>query len=255
MSADLLFEIGCEEIPAKMLANALAALPAQVKAKLDAARLTHGEIKAYGTPRRLAVIVQSLADRQPDLDEEVTGPPVGVAFAPDGTLSKAGQGFAAKNGVTADSITQKEVPGKKGLYAVARRHVAGEATRQLLPQILTELAEGITWPKSMKWGWSEKTFVRPVQWLVALYGGEVVPFSWAGQTAGRATGGHRFLSHGMHELRDAGSYITTLRDAHVLADQDERAQRVREELARLARETGLTMRPDEALVAEVIHLG
>ncbi|MFT3691495.1 MAG: glycine--tRNA ligase subunit beta [Kofleriaceae bacterium] len=255
MSADLLFEIGCEEIPAKMLANALAAYPAQVKAKLEAARLTHGTIKVYGTPRRLAVIVQSLADRQPDLDEEVVGPPVGAAFAPDGTLSKAGQGFAAKNGVGADAITQKEVPGKKGLYAVARRHVAGESTRTLLPEILTSLAEGIVWPKQMKWGWSEKTFVRPVQWLIALYGGEVVPFAWAGHTAGRLTGGHRFLSTGMHEVSDAGTYVPTLRAAHVLVDQDERAQKVRDELARLAREIGLTMRPDEALVGEVIHLG
>jgi len=234
MSADLLFEIGCEEIPAKMLAAALAALPGQVAAKLAGARLAHGVVKALGTPRRIAVIVQSLADRQPDLDELVVGPPVGVAFAPDGTLSKAG---------------------KKGLYAVAQKHVTGEATRALLPAILKELASGIAWPKSMKWGWSEQTFVRPVQWLVALYGGEVVPFEWAGQTAGRQTRGHRFLSSGVHDLSNAGAYIPVLRSAHVLVDPDERAQRVREELARLARENNLVMRPDEALVAEVIHLG
>ena len=255
MSADLLFEIGCEEIPAKMLAAALAALPGQVKAKLDAARLGHGAIKALGTPRRLAVIVQGLADRQPDLDEVVVGPPVSAAFAPDGSLSKAGEGFAKKNGVAPDAITKQEVAGKKGLYAVAQKHVAGDATRMLLPGLLKELAAGISWPKSMKWGWSEQTFVRPVQWLVALYGGEVVPFEWAGQTAGRQTRGHRFLSSGVHDLANAGSYIPTLRSAHVLVDPDERAQRVREELARLARENNLVMRQDEALVGEVIHLG
>jgi glycyl-tRNA synthetase beta chain len=255
MSADLLFEIGCEEIPAKMLTNALAALPAQLVTKLASARIGHGVIKVFGTPRRIAVIVQSVADRQPDLDEQVVGPPVGAAFGPDGALSKAGQGFAAKNGVAAEAITKQEVAGKKGLYAVAQRHVAGAATRALLPEILTALADGIQWPKQMKWGWSEKTFVRPVQWIVALYGGEVVPFEWAGQTAGRKTGGHRFLSPGMHDIADAGAYVHGLRDLKVLVDLDERAQRVREELARLARENNLKMRPDEALVAEVIHLG
>lgn len=255
MSADLLFEIGCEEIPAKMLAAALAALPAQVAAKLAAARLAHGTIKALGTPRRVAVIVQSLVDRQPDLDELVVGPPVSAAFAPDGSLSKAGEGFAKKNGVAPEAIAKQEVAGKKGLYAVAQKHVTGEATRALLPAILKELAAGIAWPKSMKWGWSEQTFVRPVQWLVALYGGEVVPFEWAGQTAGRQTRGHRFLSSGVHDLANAGAYVPVLRAAHVLVDPDERAQRVREELARLARDNNLVMRPDEALVGEVIHLG
>ena len=254
-ASDLLFEIGCEEVPAKMLSNALAALPAQVEAKLEAARVAHGAIKVLGTPRRIAVIVQGVGERQPDLDEQVTGPPVGAAFAPDGTLTKAGQGFAAKNGVTAEAITKQEVPGKKGLYAVAQRHVAGAATRSLLPALLTELADGIVWPKQMRWGWSEKTFVRPVQWLVALFGGEVVPFEWAGQTSGRKTSGHRFLSTGMHDVADAGTYVELLRGLRVLVDLEERAQRVREELARLARENGLVMRPDEALVSEVIHLG
>jgi glycyl-tRNA synthetase beta chain len=255
MSADLLFEIGCEEIPAKMLSNALAALPAQIKAKLDAQRLAHGTIKVFGTPRRIAFVVQSVADRQPDLDEQVVGPPVGAAFAADGSVTKAGQGFAAKNGVAPESLTKQEVAGKKGLYAVAQRHVAGEATRSLLPAMLKELAEGLVWPKSMRWGWSDTKFVRPVQWLLALIGGEVVTFEWAGQTAGRKTGGHRFLSAGMHDIANAGAYVGGLRELKVLVDLDERADRVREELARLARENGLVMRPDEALVGEVIHLG
>jgi len=254
-ASDLLFEIGCEEIPAKMLSNALAAFPAQVKAKLDAARIAHGAIEVFGTPRRIAVIVQGVTDRQPDLDEQVVGPPVGAAFAPDGTLTKAGQGFAAKNGVDAAAIVKQEVAGKKGTYAVAQRHVTGAATRSLLPAIFAELADGIVWPKQMKWGWSEKTFVRPVQWVVALFGGEVVPFEWAGQTAGRKTGGHRFLSPGMHDVKDAASYVAILRDLYVIVDLTERTRRVREELARLAKENNLVMRPDEALVGEVIHLG
>src|SRR5687768_7994102 len=111
MPADLLFEIGCEEVPAKMLAKALADLPAAVEQKLGAARFTWTNVRALGTPRRIAVIVKGLSDRQPDLDEEVVGPPVNAAFAPDGSLTKAGQGFAAKNGVAAESLVKKEVAG------------------------------------------------------------------------------------------------------------------------------------------------
>ena len=255
MPTDLLFEIGCEEIPAKMLATALAALPGAVAKKLADARLAHGEIKALGTPRRLAVIVHALADRQPELDEVVVGPPVSAAFAPDGTLTKAGQGFAAKNGVDATAIDKQEVAGKKGLYAVARRHVAGDEARKLLPALLGELASGIAWPKSMRWGWSDAAFVRPVQWLVALFGGEVVPLEWAGQTSGRKTRGHRFLSPGWHELADANAYVKAMRDAHVIVDPDERRAMVVKELERLASESKLRMRPDDALIAEVTNLG
>jgi glycyl-tRNA synthetase beta chain len=250
-----LFEIGCDEIPAKMLTNALAGLPAAVEQNLSAARLVWSAIRALGTPRRIAVIVKGLADRQPDLNEEVVGPPVNAAFAADGSLTKAGQGFAAKNGVSADALVKKEVAGKKGMYVVAQRPVVGGETRALLPDLLRELAAGIPWPKSMRWGWSEQTFVRPVQWLVAIYGGEVVPLQWAGQTSGRKSRGHRFLSPGWIEIASADKYADALRDAHVVVDPDARRDLVRAELARIEKETGLRVRPDEALINEVINLG
>lgn len=252
---DLLFEIGCEEIPAKMLTRALADLPGAVTAKLAAARLEHKSVKALGTPRRLAVIVKGLAERQPDLREEVVGPPVSAAFAPDGSLTKAGQGFAAKNGVDASQMAQKEVAGKKGLYAVAARHVVGGETRALLPELLRDIAAGIAWPKSQRWGWTEVTFVRPVQWLVALYGGEVVPLHWAGQTAGRSSRGHRFLANTQVEIANADAYASALRAAHVIVDPEARKTEVLAEIKRLEGETGLRVRPDDALLAEVIHLG
>jgi len=255
MPADLLFEIGSEEIPAKFLSRALAELPSSVETKLAAARLTWSAVRALGTPRRIAVIVKGLADRQPDLDEEVVGPPVGVAFAADGSLTKAGQAFATKNGVTADAIHKKEVPGKKGMYVVARRHVAGHETRSLLPLLLAELAAAIAWPKSMRWGWGEITFVRPVQWLVALFGGEVVPLTWAGITAGRTSRGHRFLSPGAIEIASPERYVEALRDGQVIVDPETRRALVRADLTRLETETGFRVRPDEALLAEVIHLG
>ncbi|MDB4956323.1 MAG: glycyl-tRNA synthetase, beta subunit [Myxococcales bacterium] len=253
--ADLLFEIGCEEIPAKMLAKALEDLPAALERKLAEARLEWKSVRAVGTPRRLALIVKQLSDRQPDLDEEVVGPPVSAAFGADGAVTKAGQGFAAKNGVEPSTLQKKEVPGKKGMYAVAQRHVAGQPTRALLPDLLRDFASKIPWPKSMHWGWHDMTFVRPVQWLVALFGGEVVPFQWANQQAGRASRGHRFLSPGPIEIASAEKYIETLRAANVVVDQDVRLTEIRGELKRIEGETGLRVRPDEALLAEVIHLG
>jgi glycyl-tRNA synthetase beta chain len=254
MPADLLFEIGCEEVPAKMLAKALADLPAAVEQKLTAARLECAAVRAVGTPRRIAVIVKGLSDRQPDLNEEVVGPPVAAAFAPDGSLTKAGQGFAAKNGVAPDALVKKEVAGKKGVYVVAQRHVVGNETRALLPDLLRDVAAGIPWPKSMRWGWSETAFVRPVQWLVALFGGEVVPLQWAGHTAGRKSRGHRFLSPGWIEIASPDKYVDTLRDAHVVVDPDARRDLVRAELARLEKD-GFRVRPDAALLEEVINLG
>lgn len=255
MPSDLLFEIGCEEIPARMLARQLVDLPAFVEQKLAAARLDHKGVRSLGTPRRLAVIVKQVADRQPDLDEEVVGPPVSAAFAADGTLTRAGQGFAAKNGVAPESLQKKEVAGKKGQYVVAVRHVVGQDARALIPALLADIAASIAWPKSQRWGWSETTFVRPVQWLVSLYGGEVVPLTWAGQTAGRQSRGHRFLSPGTVEIASPEHYVEALRGAHVVVDPEARKDLVRAELRRLEAATGLRVRPDEGLLGEVIHLG
>lgn len=255
MPADLLFEIGCEEIPAKKLADQLEAFPKLVEKHLADHRLTHAGIRAYGTPRRIAVIVKGLIDRQPDINEEVVGPPVGAAFAADGSVTKAGQGFAAKNGVDPALLQKKEVAGKKGLYAVAVRSVVGVKTLELLPALLSQIAQAITWPKSQRWGWSETTFVRPVQWLVALFGGEVVPVQYADLTATRTSRGHRFLANGPVEITAADKYLESLRAAHVIADPEARRTSVLAELANLEKETGCKVREDAALVDEVINLG
>ncbi|MEZ4402703.1 MAG: glycine--tRNA ligase subunit beta [Kofleriaceae bacterium] len=254
MASDLLFELGTEEIPSRMLAKALADLPALVRARLDAARLTYGEVTALGTPRRLAVMVHGLADRQPDLDERVVGPPVGAAFAADGSVTKAGQGFAAKNGVDPATLERAEVPGKKGLYVVATRHVAGQPTLAVLPALLTDLITAIPWPKSMRWGWREAAFVRPLHWLVALYDGCVVPVRFGDVVAGRATRGHRFLAPGAIELARAADYVDALRAAFVIVDPVARRRLIEAELARLAGETGCTVRPDDDLLDEVTGL-
>ncbi|HRC54637.1 MAG TPA: glycine--tRNA ligase subunit beta [Kofleriaceae bacterium] len=255
MSADLLLEIGCEEIPAKFVTRALAELPEMMAARLTEARLSHAGVSVLGTPRRLAVIVRGLAARQVDLSEEVVGPPVSAAFGADGAPTKAGIGFAQKNGVDPAHLGKREVPGKKGLYAVAERHVVGQATPTLLPALLASVVSGISWPKSMRWGWGESTFVRPIQWIVALYGAEVVPFGWAELTSGRMSQGHRFLAPTALEISSASSYTEALRGAFVIVDPEARRDVVRGELSRIERETGLKVRPDEALIDEVVQLG
>lgn len=255
MSLELLLEIGCEEIPAKFVSRALAELPAQVTTRLAAARLAHTGVSVMGTPRRLTVIVRGLDETQPDLREEVVGPPVSAAFGPDGAPTKAGIGFAQKNGVDPASLEKREVAGKKGLYAIAQRHVVGQSTRGLLPELLAGLVGGIAWPKSMRWGWGETAFVRPVQWIVALYGGEVVPFTWGGVSSGRASHGHRFLSPGAVEIASPEGYLEAMRRAFVIVDPEARKNVVAGELSRIERATGLKVRPDDELVDEVVQLG
>ncbi|HTJ44872.1 MAG TPA: glycine--tRNA ligase subunit beta [Kofleriaceae bacterium] len=255
--ADLLLEIGCEEIPAKMLARAVAELPDAVTKRLADARLSHGAVQALGTPRRLAVIVRDVADRQPDLRERVVGPPASAAFDKEGNPTKAAIGFAQKNGVDPSALETAEVEGPKkkmGQYVVAQRFAAGRGAMEVLPSILSELIAALPWPKSMRWGWSEHAFVRPVHWLVALWGGEVLPVAWGGLTAGRRTRGHRFLAPGWIDLASPAEYASQLRRAHVVVDVAARKDLVRAELARIEQETGGRVRKDDTLLDEVTNL-
>ncbi len=251
---DLVFEIGGEEIPARMLQRAIAELPGLARARLEAERLTATEVTALGTPRRLTLVVRGLADRQPDLSERVVGPPASAAFGADGNPTKAAVGFALKNGVDPATLEKADVPGKKGQYVVATRFVAGKPTLAVLPGLLAGLITAVSWPKAMRWGWGETTFVRPVHWLLALWGDAVVPVRFAGLAGGRATRGHRFLSTGPVEVADAAAYVETLRHAHVIVDPVERKALIAAEIARIERETGAIAIPDPALLDEVTNL-
>jgi glycyl-tRNA synthetase beta chain len=252
--ADLLLEIGCEEIPAAFLARALAELPGLAARRLDGARLGYEALRAIGTPRRIALEVRGVADRQPDLSERVVGPPVGAAFAADGTPTKAAIGFARKNGVDPSALERAAVDGKKGLYVVATRHVAGQDAAAVLPALVEELIPAIPWPKSMRWGWGELAFVRPVHWLVCLLGEQVLPVRWAGLSAGRTSRGHRFLAPGPVEIASPDAYGEALRRALVIVDNEVRRDAIVAELRRVEGELGLRIRRDDALVAEVTNL-
>jgi glycyl-tRNA synthetase beta chain len=248
-SASLLLEIGVEELPASFVAKALDAMPALLTAQLRAARLAHGAARAYGTPRRLAVMIDDVAARQTDLEEEVLGPPRSAAFEADGkTPKKAAEGFAKKHGATLADVRLVTTP--KGEYAAVTRRETGRALADVLPALIESVIPQIPFPKSMRWGQGEVSFGRPIHWMVILHGASVITARYAGVVSGRTTRGHRFLAPSAFEIPDASSYLATLRAAHVLADPAERRARMLDRLAAAAKLRDATMQPDDFLVHE-----
>ena len=253
MSKTLLLEIGTEELPSSFVDAALAALPGLARTKLSGLRLSHGDIRSLGTPRRLSLVVEGLAERQPDLDEEVVGPPETAAYK-DGAPTKAAEAFASKLGVAVGElvVVAKEASGKQkaGRFVVGRRQEKGKDARELLGTALAEICAEIPFRKSMRWGTGNATFGRPVQWLVALSGDELVDVSFAGVRSGKTTRGHRFLAPGTFELSAADGYVDALRAKHVLVDRTERATTMMDRVSAAAKSAGGVHDPDPALVDE-----
>jgi glycyl-tRNA synthetase beta chain len=251
--AELLLEIGVEELPSSFVDTALTALPRIVADELAKVRLTHGVARALGTPRRLAIVVHDVAPRQLDLDEEVIGPPETAAFR-DGKPTKAAEAFAAKLGVALESLVVVEKPAgpkqKSGRYVVGRRVEHGRPARELLPAVLETVCASIPFRKSMRWGTLDVTFGRPVQWLVALMGAEVLPMTFAGLSSGRTSRGHRFLAPAAFEVLSPDRYVAQLRDRHVLVDREERVSVMMSRVAAAARNLGGTHDPEPSLVDE-----
>ena len=253
MGHSLLLEIGVEELPSSFVDAALAAIPALCATKLAGLRLSHGAIRALGTPRRLAVTVEDVADRQPDLDEEAVGPPETAAYK-DGKPTRAAEAFAQKLGldVSALAVVDKEASGKQkaGRFVIGRRKEQGRDAKELLGKALAELCSEIPFKKSMRWGTGDVAFGRPVQWLVALFGTDPLDLSFAGVRSGRSSLGHRFLSPGPVEIPSATGYIDTLRKVHVLVDRQERAATMMEKVAAAAKQGGGNFDPEPSLVDE-----
>jgi len=255
-ASDLLLEIGVEELPASFVDGALRALPELFKKKLGELRLSHGTIRALGTPRRLAVLVSGLSTAQPDLSEEVTGPPTRAAFK-DGVPTKAAEAFAQKLGVTVADLRRADTP--KGEYLVGTRSETGRPAAALLPDAIAGIIPAIPFRKSMRWGDGEMAFGRPIQWLVVLLGDTVLPVSVAGVTSGRDSRGHRFLGavggHSLHvPILAASTYVEALRAAHVIVDPEERAGLMKDRLELAAKATGGKLIEDEFLVGENLSL-
>jgi glycyl-tRNA synthetase beta chain len=252
-SQSLLLEIGAEELPSSFVDGALAALPGIVADELAKARLSHADVRALGTPRRLAVQVRGVAIQQLDLDEEVVGPPEAVAFK-DGKATRAAEAFATKLAAPLGSLVVLEKAAgpkqKAGRYVVGRRVEAGRRAMDLLGSVLFSVCAAIPFRKSMRWGNLETPFGRPVQWLVALFGTELVPLSFAGVHSGRASRGHRFLAPARFDVTSPDTYVPQLRERHVLADRAERVRTMTDRLEEQARSLGATYDSESALIDE-----
>lgn len=253
MAHTLLFEIGVEELPASFVDGALDAIPTLAEKKLAELRLTHGTIRALGTPRRLGLLIEGLPEAQPDLDEEVVGPPEAVAFK-DGAPSKAAEAFANKLGIAVSALSVADVPAgpkqKAGRFVVGRKQAKGQKTRELLGPALAALAAEIPFRKSMRWGTSSVAFGRPVQWLLALLDDQVLDVEFADRKSGRKTRGHRFLAPNEIELQNASEYEAALEKIHVIADRERRERTMSERVAAAAGALGGVADAAPILVSE-----
>ena len=253
---DFLFEIGLEEMPARMIAGAEAELRKRVVGLLERERLVEGavEVWVYSTPRRLAVRVGGVLAQQEDVADEVMGPAVKIAYK-DGQPGPAAVAFARKAGVAVEALTIISTP--KGEYMAATALKPGRAAAEVIAAELPKELASIYWAKNMYWraGRPER-FVRPVRWLLALLGGEVVPVEFGGYTAGRMTYGHRVLFGAEAIAIGApGEYADALTRAHVMADVELRRHTVRKALDRVCRTAeGTRWREDHALVDKMTHL-
>lgn len=244
----LAFEIGTEEIPAFDLAGAVKQLSTMVPSLLDDAAIPHGAVKIFSSPRRLIVIAEEIPEATEEKNEVFKGPSAKIAFDAEGNPTKAAQGFARGKGVDPSSLVVEDG------YVYARTHTPSVNVASLLSSVLNKIIHGLSWPRSQRWGVQSEYFTRPVRWIVALFGNEVIDFTFAGLIAGRTTYGHRFLAPGPFEVADADSLVDVVRSASVIPSEAEREQVIREGVAKAEAETGFTAVLHPKTLVEVINL-
>jgi glycyl-tRNA synthetase beta chain len=258
VTGDLLFEIGCEEIPAGMIARAAEELKAILAKHLSAAELVdrptvEGTIEAFGAPRRLVVFARDLRLRQFDSTREVTGPPKSVAFDNLGEPTRAAMSFAEKQGIPVSKLSILATP--KGEYVVAKQIVIGKPAAEILSEILPQAIQEISWPRSMYWlGAQGPRFIRPIRWIVALLDGKVVPFSFAGLRAGNRSVGHRFLGKDSIPLDGPRDYDTKLKKNFVLCRPEARRKKIETEIRQLTGRDKSNVHDDAGLLNLVTYL-
>ena len=248
MAKDLLLEIGTEEVPAHFMPGILAQLKEKAGAKLAEMRLEYEDITTLGTPRRTALLVKNLAESQTGAQSEYKGPSVSIAFDADGNPTKAAMGFARGKKVDVKDLVVKD----GYVYAVSKEE--GKATAALLPEMLKDLIEGLTFPKNMRWGNLDFRFVRPLRWIVALFDTEVVDFTVANVKSGRVSRGHRFLSEGDFTIARAGDYVADCEKAFIIVDQNKRRDMIKAQIEELAAQHGGHAEITEDLLEEVTYL-
>ena len=248
MAKDLLFEIGAEEIPAGFMPNILGQLKTLAETKLNDAHLPFESIATYGTPRRLALIVKGLADTSAEISERHKGPSASIAYDADGNPTKAAIGFARGKGLdVADLIVEDG-------YIYAETKTAGVPAKDIVTDMLPQLITGLNFPKSMHWGNLDAKFVRPVRWLVALLDEEVIPVEFATVKSGNVTRGHRFLGADEITIKNAASYVDTLKENFVMVDQDARRELISKQLHDIAASKNASIVWDDDLLEEINYL-
>ncbi len=248
MASELLLEIGTEEIPARFIPPALNEMASSFAKLLEQERILVGEILTWGTPRRLALVAKDVATSQAEVTEEVTGPPKAVAFDSYGQPTPAAQGFAKAQGVKVSDLIEVDTP--RGVYLAVSRRTFGRPTFECLRELLPGFILGLSFPKSMRWGAQSLTFARPIHWILARFGGAVVPFDLGDVASGGTTRGHRFLAPEVREVADIKGYVAALRDAKVVVDPKERGALLQAELAQAAATAGGEVVPNPGLLEE-----
>lgn len=251
MAHDVLLEIGCEEIPARFMPDALAQLEEKAAAGLQELRLSYGQLYAWGTPRRLALIVEGVAEKQEDEVEETRGPSAAVAYDEAGAPTRAAQGFARSQGVPVEELQVKDTPQGRYVFAVRRR--PGRPAREVVGGLLHDVIASLRFPKSMRWD-GRVRFARPVRWLVALLDGDVVDVEFAGLSSSRESRGHRLLAPGPVAIPSPKAYAQVLRDAFVIVDPDERRSVIWLQAQGVARKVGGRVEEQPELLEELTYL-
>ena len=248
MAKDLLFEIGAEEIPAGFMPNILGQLKQLAETKLNDAHLPFESIETYGTPRRLALIVKGLADASAEISERHKGPSASIAYDADGNATKAAIGFARGKGLDVADLVVEDG------YIYAETKTAGVPAKDIVTEMLPQLITGLNFPKSMHWGDLDAKFVRPVRWLVALLDEEVIPVEFATVQSGNVSRGHRFLGADEITIKNAASYVETLKENFVMVDQDARRELISKQLHDMAASKNASIVWDDDLLEEINYL-
>lgn len=247
-----LFEIGTEELPVADLDSALAQMTNRLPALLDENHLAHGAIKILGTPRRLVAMVENLANRQPDRETVIKGPPADRAFDSAGQPTKAAEGFARSKGIDIKDLKIHEIDG--GKYAAALVHETGKAAQEVLSAILPGLIASIRFDKTMRWNGNRVAFSRPIRWLLALHGSQVIPFEYAGLTSGNTTRGLRFLKPVEQSVTSVEDYLSFLEKQGIIIDPEKRKNVIRQQVEDVIRSAGGIPNLSPALLDEVNNL-
>ncbi len=253
MSGELLVEIGTEEIPSDYFESALNSLGRLAETTLKENRIEIGTgLEVYATPRRLVLIGKAIAEKQEDVSQEITGPPKKAAFDEKGKPTKAAFGFAEKQGVSVEDLQFLQTP--KGEYVFVRRTIPGRLTREILSEVLPGLISDIPWPKSMRWGTLDFSFVRPIHWILALFSGEVISFEVAGVKTGNMTRGHRFMAPQTMEVENLQDYFRKMEESSVIIDHKAREKEVKKMVISAATTVSGTPAMDPELLSTVTNM-